>query len=142
MSDQASNFVSPADILGIMFVIGAPDFFKDKNEALKFALRAYREWNPDWSGEGKFPVEVCLAANEVLIGGQGIADLASLARTSAFVKGFLSYSMYVQGIVLTTKQWEEHGRPKIQACFVTCVRNPAGMGNRILFVKGALKFTR
>lgn len=143
MSEQKSNSISTADILGVMFIVGAPDFFKDQDEASKFMFKVYREWNPRWPATGKLlseiDIETVIIKKDVPAGPQGIVDLASLARETEFAKSFPPHSMYVQGIVLTEKSWEEQGRPKIQACFLTFTRNSADLKvERLIIVNGAL----
>jgi hypothetical protein len=139
-TNETSKSVSTADILGIMLIIGAPDFFitYDEKEALAFALRVYREWNSDWSGEGKFRIEVSLATSNVPVGSEGIARLTMLARTSEFAMALPAHAMYLQPIVLTRQS--PHESPSVQACLVTYVRRSPGIKESILLVQGSLQF--
>lgn len=140
MENPKANSILTEDILGILCIVGSPDFFNSKEDASSFMFNAYKGWNPAWSGKGKFPFEIHLAANDLPVGPESLSHMALSADSADFAKSMPSCSLYVQGIVLTTKSREEQGRQKVQSCFITFVRNAAGIKKRILFVNGAINF--
>ncbi len=134
--------VQLSQILGVLLIIGDPDFLKScsKDDALSLAIDLYKKWNTNWSGEGKFPITTGFTSHIVPTNATGIAELCKFARETTFSVSFENHSLFIQPIILTRVNESIHQNQQIQACLVTLMRIPSTERKSLVIVNGSLDF--
>jgi hypothetical protein len=133
--------VQISKIIGVLLLIGSNDFLEtySKDDTLSLALNAYKKWNKNWNGEGKFPIEVSCSSYNIQINSDSISNICMLAAESTLINKNQKVTIFLQPIVLTLIS-NNIQQKQVQSCLATFVENNLLYRKEIIIVNGSLNF--